>query len=314
MTTKLWLTLIAALALGACDQAPPEPDGPRMEPAARESTAAVRPGQHTWTTDDGNRMPYLVAGDGDVTVLLVHCWMCDRTFWSAQVPVLSAQYRTIALDLPGHGEATANRRNWTVAAYGNDVAGFIDGLGLNDVVLVGHSMGGPVALRAAALSGDRVRGIVAVDTLHDAEFDYSGEEMEGFMRAFETDFGGTCDAFMQQMFPEEGVEEIAARVREISCREDTSATGAALMKNFGEIDMRRWLSEAKVPIRAINAAAPNPTRIDVNRRYADFDAVLMEGVGHYPHMTRPEQFNPLLLDAVSQIVGDAPGTVDYKAQ
>jgi sigma-B regulation protein RsbQ len=57
-----------------------------------------------------------------------------------------------------------------------------------------------------------------------------------------------------------------------------------------------------VPIRAINAAAPFPTRIEANRKYADFDAVLMEGVGHYPHMTRPEQFNPLLLEAIEGLL------------
>jgi pimeloyl-ACP methyl ester carboxylesterase len=75
------------------------------------------------------------------------------------------------------------------------------------------------------------------------------------------------------------------------------------MRSFGAIDMRRWFSEAGVPIRAINAAQPNPTRVESNRRYADFDAVLMDGVGHYPHMTRPEAFNPLLLAAVAGLAG-----------
>src|SRR5690606_36256469 len=47
----------------------------------------------------------------------------------------------------------------------------IQALDLDNVALVGHSMGGPASLRAAALSGDRVRGVVAVDTLHDAGID-----------------------------------------------------------------------------------------------------------------------------------------------
>jgi pimeloyl-ACP methyl ester carboxylesterase len=108
------------------------------------------------------------------------------------------------------------------------------------------------------------------------------------------------------MFPEEGVEEIMNRVRESSCSEERSAIGSALMRNFGDIDMPRWFTDAGVPIRAVNAAAPNPTRIESNRQYADFDAVLMEGVGHYPHMTRPDQFNPLLLDAIAEILQEAP--------
>jgi pimeloyl-ACP methyl ester carboxylesterase len=302
---KIGKVVVLAAALAACNDSPPEPADTEV-PADTSSADALAAGDHLWTTTDGNRMPYTVAGEGDVTVLLVHCWMCDRSFWSAQVPVLAGQYRTIAVDLPGHGEATAERDTWTVSAYGDDVAGLIEGLNLTDVVLVGHSMGGPVSLRAAALSGDRALGIVAVDTLHDAEFEFSGEQVETFMAAFESDFAGTCGTFVQQMFPEEGVEEIMNRVRESSCSEERSAIGSALMRNFGDIDMPRWFTDAGVPIRAVNAAAPNPTRIESNRQYADFDAVLMEGVGHYPHMTRPDQFNPLLLDAIAEILQEAP--------
>ena len=43
-------------------------------------------------------------------------------------------------------------------------------------------------------------------------------------------------------------------------------------------------------------------------RTADYDAVLMDGVGHYPHMTRPDDFNPLLLDAIGRILGDDVGS------
>jgi len=265
------------------------------------SNTALAVGLHEWTTADGNRMPYEVAGDtyADLTVVLVHCWLCDRTFWNAQLPALAEGYRTLTFDLPGHGEATAERETWTVASYGEDVAGLIDGLGLTDVVLVGHSMGGPVSLRAAALLQGKVRGIVAVDTLHDAEFKFEGEHVEGFMQAFETDFVGTCDLFVDQMFPEQGVEEIASYVRDAACDDRRSEIGSALMRNFGAIDMPAWFREAGVPIRAINAAEPKPTRIEANRKYADFDAVLMDDVGHYPHMTRPERFNQLMLEAIT---------------
>jgi hypothetical protein len=74
------------------------------------------------------------------------------------------------------------------------------------------------------------------------------------------------------------------------------------MRDFGSIEMERWMSEAGVPIRAINAAEPNPTKTETNRKYADFAAVTMAGVGHYPHMTRPTEFNPLLVAAIEEIV------------
>lgn len=292
---KILLSACLAIFLNACDQAPPVPRDQGRD-------VALQPGEHLWTTPDGNRMPYVVHGSGDATVVLVHCWMCDRTFWSEQIPVLEQRYRTIVLDLPGHGDATAERDEWTVSGYGQDVAGLIESLALDDVVLVGHSMGGPVSLRAAALAGDRVRGVVAVDTLHDAEFEFSSDDVQAYFEAFGDDFATACASFVEQMFPEEGVADIEAYVRETSCVEQKSEIGIALMRDFGRIDMRRLFSDAGVPIRAVNAAAPNPTRIETNRKYADFDARLVENVGHYFQMTRPDLFNPLLLEAIDELL------------
>lgn len=300
------LALVLAPLLLACGSPAPEPGAVDTPPPDTAEASPENPdlvaGEHVWTTGDGVSVPYTVAGEEDPTVMLVHCWMCDRTFWAEQVPVLAERYRTIALDLPGHGEAGEDRETWTVGAYGEDVAGLLEHLDLDDVVLVGHSMGGPVSLRAAALAGDRVRGVVAVDTLHDAEFDFSGEGVEQMMQSFENDFVATCENFVGQMFPEPGAEEIAASVKESSCREDRAQIGVALMRDFGEIPMEEWFEEADVPIRAVNAAAPNPTEIETNRKYADFDAVLMEGVGHYLHMSRPEDFNPLLLEQIEAVL------------
>lgn len=291
-----FILAVMILITGCGGRSEDVPDASGTAPATQENRA--------WTTADGNRLPYDVAGTGAVTVVLVHCWMCERSFWDAQVPVLAERYRTIAIDLPGHGEATDDRTNWSVAAYGDDLAGFIEALDLRNVVLVGHSMGGPVSLRAAALTGDRVRGIVAVDTLHDAEFEFSEEQMDGFIAAFEADYPATCNEFVKQMFPEDDAEAAMTQVQETSCGAERAPIGIALMKDFGTIDMSAWFSEANVPIRAINAAQPNPTRIDRNRKYADFDAVLMEGVGHYPHMSRSQEFNPLLLDAIADLTSD----------
>lgn len=297
----LVLAVMLVSTLAGCSESPPaEPVDPAAAPAD-----GLPQGSHSFTTADGEQMPYTVHGEGDVTVVFVHCWMCNRTFWSEQVPVVSRQYRTIALDLPGHGEATAGRDVWLVGDYGKDVAALIESLDLKDVVLVGHSMGGPVSLRAAAIAGDRVLGIVAVDTLHDADFKFSGEQMDSFTAAFEADFTGTCANFVQAMFRDDDPARVENKVRETSCSEERAAAGTALMQDFGTIDMPQWFRDAGVPIRAINAATPNPTRTGTNRKYADFDVVLVDDVGHYLQMTHPDEFNPLLLAAISDLVGPA---------
>ena len=94
--------------------------------------------------------------------------------------------------------------------------------------------------------------------------------MNNFISAFEADYPATCDAFVAQMFPEADADAARSRVQSASR----------------------------------GAAQPNPTRIETNRKYADFDAVLVAGVGHYLHMSRPEEFNPLLLDAIADLTND----------
>jgi pimeloyl-ACP methyl ester carboxylesterase len=296
--TALYLVSVLLACTIACDGDPSS--------AIEEATApGLALGSHIWTTADGISMPYDVSGksDAEVTVLFVHCWMCNRSFWDSQLPALAKDYRTLTLDLPGHGEATSERATWTVSAFGDDVAGLVRDLDLSKVVLVGHSMGGPVSLRAAAQLPGRVLGIVAVDTLHDAEFEFDGEQVDSFMQMFENDFVGTCERFVGEMFPEEGVDDIAAYVSEAGCDAGRSHVGISLMRSYSTIDIPRWFREAGVPIRAINAAKPYETKVEVNRNYSDFDAVIMEGVGHYPHMTRPEEFNELLLEALAALAG-----------
>jgi len=292
----LLVVLLVVIAPG-CGETTPSTDE-----TAEVANPDLAEGRHVYLAADQAEVPYVVSGDGDTTVVLVHCWMCERGFWDAQVPVLQELYRVIALDLPGHGEGGDTRETWTIGGYGEDVAGLIEHLGLERVVLIGHSMGGPVSLKAAALAGDRVVGIVAVDTLHDADFDFDQPMVAQMFAAFQDDFQATCTNFVEQMFVEEDAEEIVDKVRRIGCEESNAEAGKALMQDFSSLDFPRLFREAGVPIRAINAATPNVTQIETNRKYADFDVVLMEDVGHYLLMTRPEEFNGLLLETLEQML------------
>ncbi len=295
--------LLATTVTGCSDPAP-STDAPAEAP-----NPAITPGPHVFVTADGVDVPYVVHGAGETTVVLVHCWMCEGSFWDAQVPVLVEHYRVITLDLPGHGEGGDDRETWTIAGYGQDIAGLIEHVGLGPTVLVGHSMGGPVALSAAALS-DRVVGIVAVDTLQDADYEIDPPMVEQFLAAFQADFRATCTRFVEQFFVEGEAAEIVARVRRVGCEESNAEAGTALMQDYVSMDFPGMFQEAGVPIRAINASGPNETQVETNQKYADFDAVLMEDVGHYLHMTRPEEFNGLLLETLEKMVRSGNSVAD----
>ena len=85
---------------------------------------------------------YYQQGKGDTTLLFLHGWCIDGTYWENQLNHFSKQYNALAIDLAGFGKSTANRQNWTIEEYAEDVNSFIDSLHLKNVVLIGHSMSG----------------------------------------------------------------------------------------------------------------------------------------------------------------------------
>jgi pimeloyl-ACP methyl ester carboxylesterase len=107
----------------------------------------------------GTRLSYAVGGEGPPLVL-VHGLGGTIENWGALAPPLAARHRVVVPDLPGHGgsELLSEARN--VDALAEAVLGVTDAEDVRDAVWIGHSLGGVVSLRAAALRPDAVRGIV----------------------------------------------------------------------------------------------------------------------------------------------------------
>ena len=137
---------------------------------------------------DGIEIAFQDWGAGMPALVLVHGWSCDRSYWQGQVEPLSRHYRVITLDLAGHGDSGAGRREWTIAAFGLDVATVVAHLGLREVVLVGHSMGGDVVLEAARQFPERVRAIVWVDTYSQLAQFSALQQVRARMAPFEANF------------------------------------------------------------------------------------------------------------------------------
>ena len=85
-------------------------------------------------------------GRGAPALVFIHGWSCDRTYWRGQVDAFSQTFRVVAVDLADHGESGTGRQVWTIGAFGEDVAACVSKLGLQRIILIGHSMGGDVIL------------------------------------------------------------------------------------------------------------------------------------------------------------------------
>lgn len=287
----LLVTLVVALACGGPTTPPPEP-----------TPSPTGPG--TATAPDGVPIAYTVSGSGSPALVFIHGWMCDQTYWSGQVEAFAPRHTVVTLDLGGHGRSGMDRPGWPLMAFGTDVAAVVDALGLDEVILVGHSMGGPVALEAARLMPDKVIGVVGVDTLQDADQKFDPEQMKPFLEAMENDFPGTCRGMVAGMFGEGGDPALLEKLSDGMCS-GPAEVGTTLMRQFVKYDMAAALSAVPegIPVRCINSAA-NPTNLEGNRAFhADFDVVTMEGVGHFLFLERPQEFNADLEAVIGEIEG-----------
>lgn len=253
------------------------------------------------TSSDGVPIHYAVQGEGDTALVFIHCWSCDRRLWDNQVAEFSKTNRVVTIDLPGHGESGVGRKNWSIQSYGDDVKAVVTKLDLKRVVLVGSSMGGPIALEAARRMRDRVVAVVPVDTLHNVEQKVPAEQLDAAMKQLRADYKGAVTALMNQFF---FAPSTPAAVKTRVLNDATSRppeTAIAILAAIFAYDAAPALKKVKVPIRAINSDRV-PTNVEANRKYApQFDVAIIKGIGHYPMLEEPASFNQLLAEILQSL-------------
>jgi len=138
----------------------------RKHPLGKEYAYLVTDGKHRLDGFEerelqwhGTRLRYAVGGDGPPLVL-VHGLGGTIENWRALAPSLAARHRVVVPDLPGHGRSALLPEARDVDALAGAVLGIIQAEEMHGAVWIGHSLGGLVALRAAALQPEAARGIV----------------------------------------------------------------------------------------------------------------------------------------------------------
>ena len=111
----------------------------------------------------GSRLSYLTAGEGPV-LLLVHGIASDSEAWRASLPLLARRARVIAPDLPGHGVSGKARGDYSLGSLASSLRDLLVKLGHERVTLVGHSLGGGVAMQFAYMFPERTERLVLVSS------------------------------------------------------------------------------------------------------------------------------------------------------
>jgi pimeloyl-ACP methyl ester carboxylesterase len=263
----------------------------------------TRPVKKTIRAGDGLGLVGEVRGRGDTALVFLHGMCGDREYWKHQVGVFAADYRVVAIDQAGHGESGNDRKAWTIDGLADDVEAVVKALALKRVILVGHSMSGPVALLAARRMPGTVVAVVGVDTLQNAEVKLPEEVRKSILDGLHKDFKGTMRAAFDGLLPEKADAQVKKWLQ-TKAEDQNPKAALALTRDLFGLDTRKLLKEAKVPVRCVNSAGGyklfTATAVETNKKYADFGAVTIDGVGHYLMLERPEEFNRKLGDVLAE--------------
>lgn len=270
--------------------------------------AGVARAQTAWprvaVSADGVPISYEVSGSGEPALVFVHGWNCDARYWREQVPHFAQHHRVIALDLAGHGHSGAARERCTMASFGQDVKAVVEASGSRRVVLIGHSMGGPVIAEAARLMPDLVVGLIGVDTLEDVEYRMTREELDGLMAPLKADFRAGSRGFVAGMFAPDTDPEL----REWILADMSSAPPPVALSAMEEMMMQYVTGDAaavfdafRIPVMTVNGELW-PVNVEANRRHmVSYDAVILKGADHFLMMDRPEEFNRALERVIHEL-------------
>jgi len=256
---------------------------------------------------DGVAIAYTVRGEGATTLVFVHGWCCDQTYWDHQVRHFCPRCRVVTLDLAGHGRSGQERSVYTMAAFAQDVAAVVTGLELRQVVLVGHSLGGLVIVEAARLMPDRIIGLVPADSLQNVERRVAPEQAAIYLRPLETDFAQSAQAFVRQnMFLPASDSALVDRIA-ADMAQGPPEVGRAVLREVFLYSVLPALAAVRVPLRCINSDR-YPTDVAAARRHLPtFDAVLTPGVGHFNMIEDPVAFNRLLENFLGELPAGGTG-------
>ena len=252
-------------------------------------------------SDDGVMINYYIKGSEKEALVFVHGYSCSSEYWWPQLEYFSKDHTVIAVDIGGHGKSGLNRKEYNMDSFGNDISSVIEHLDLEEVVLIGHSMGGPVIVKAANNLGLKTRLIIGVDTFHDL----TTEGIGGFARMavntmFKLFYDSMTEKSINDFFINETDKDLQRWVRNDALKSPKSISqgtlDALLTMNYPQS-----LSGLTVPIIALNARSFRETKIETNMDiYEDLQIEFMENVGHFIMLEKPDEFNIWLEAKISE--------------
>jgi pimeloyl-ACP methyl ester carboxylesterase len=260
----------------------------------------VLSGRAHGATLDGAKVHSTSTGQGSKAVILIHGWTCDETSWSEQVPVLSKRYRVITVDLPGHGRSDQPKDGkFSMDVFARAVEAVRAEANVEHVILVGHSMGGPVVYRYAQLYPQHSVALVLVDAPLFKASEVRAFVDQGIPRVTGPEGMNGRETMIRGMFSSATTPELQSRILKMMLSAP-EATAKGAMNAMA--DPAVWDNHVlQIPALAIFAATYRGNGLDVTKSYLpDLQFMNVPGTGHFLMMEKPAEFNQQVITFVDR--------------
>jgi len=267
------------------------PPSARLEIKGTGNAAA----ESHFTTLDGARIHYVSYGKGSEALVLIHGWTCNLDNWRDQFPDFAKRNRVIALDLPGHGESDKPQITYSMDLFARAVDAVMRDAKVKRAVLVGHSMGTPVARQFYRKYPDKTLAMVIVD----GSLRPFGDK--AFIDRLIAGFRGSNyrDAVGQMLMAISGPNLSADLKERIKASSLNTPQHVLVSAMEGMADPSIWGEDKiNVPVLAIMAKNPfYPPNVEESFRgiAPKMEFQMWDGVGHFIMMEKPKEFNAAVL-------------------
>lgn len=226
---------------------------------------------------------YFYPAKGAKTVLFLHGWRSDGSVWNDIAKKLHTEkYSVYALDLPGFGGSPIPKTSFTVSEYVDTVIGFMEKMNMRNVVLIGHSFGGRIAIKLASSHPKQVKKLVLVDS---ACFTNPSKQRMKY-----------AAKLVKPLFSFSFMQGLRSKIYSVLGASDYLATPflRKTLVNVIEEDLSESLPHINSPTLLIWGEDDRETPLSGGKKIADqirgSRLEILSGAGHYSFLDKPSEF------------------------
>jgi 3-oxoadipate enol-lactonase len=224
-------------------------------------------------------------------LVLVHGYPLDHRIWVKIIPWLEKDFELILPDLPGFGQSKSPDAEFSLSDMADDLAELLDLLGLHQVVMAGHSMGGYVALAFARSYPDRLLGLGLIASQTNSDTPEKRESRYlSLLQVEQSGVGVIADGMAGKLTSD---PQLQAELHEIIMSQPEAGIKNAIKALAERPDQNSLLDTFQAPLLVVHGDSdeliPVERAVEVSESAANTKLVIIPKIGHMPMLEAPEK-------------------------